>query len=804
MVQVFAMGVGCFMMHLRSGCPVFLLIFLALPLFAQEADPREKRQIDFALGLYQRGDYREAAAEFEAYLSNPDWRSRREAALFFSAESFRQLKQSDKAQPRYLELLQTFPESSYLPVATYRIAEVHLEKREGKLARERLEALLARELTADLSESVHYALGLAYSLEGESSKAIEWWKKGREKFPEGRTRLQIALGVGLESFRIGNWEEARSELETWIAASEPSAAGAYPDALAKLAEAQEKTERFEEAGENWLKLADLAADPGVVERALVAAARNAFRLEKWAELDKLAPRLAAAASAPAARLQVDLIYGNRHYRNKDWDEAAERYSAALASMDDIPVENADERKALREETLVRYGWCLFALKNWDLLQSVLQPLAEGPSPPAEAVYLLAEAWKEKGDAAEAVRWYEAVPEDSDLARVSRRSAADLAFASEDWRVAADLYLTLSEKTEDPAERLGYRLRAADGYRKLERFARSAELYAQVRVESSSETVREKAAYLEGWSLQRGGESEKAIEALENFRKLHPESEFLPEGLFLLGQAYDKTGDLDSAVTVLESLRAKFPDSDWTGEGLLLLAAAYSKKGEFDHVLESLVEFQSRFPKKEMNTAYALWLARALVDRARFEEALVTLEKLASRDLAPEGREDLLFLLGEALRNTGEEQSAVDSYRKYLEEFPEGRRLPAVYLGLGISRKRLGEIESAREASRKALDLVDSGAAVDPALEAQIHLLAGDLAFEEGDYSAAYRFYAKPSILVRHPIFTPIALARSAECKEKMGDAAQAQTLREELLRDYPDSEAAKVVRGRTVENGEGE
>ena len=62
-------------------------------------------------------------------------------------------------------------------------------------------------------------------------------------------------------------------------------------------------------------------------------------------------------------------------------------------MESLPIGGPEEKKKLLEETTVRYGWCLFALEEWEILQSELQPLAEAGAKNPELLYLLGEAWK---------------------------------------------------------------------------------------------------------------------------------------------------------------------------------------------------------------------------------------------------------------------------------------------------------------------------------------------------------------------------------------------------------------------------
>jgi TolA-binding protein len=72
------------------------------------------------------------------------------------------------------------------------------------------------------------------------------------------------------------------------------------------------------------------------------------------------------------------------------------------------------------------------------------------------------------------------------------------------------------------------------------------------------------------------------------------------------------------------------------------------------------------------------------------------------------------------------------------------------------------------------------------METRLFLLAGDLAFEREDFQAAYRYYARPGILYRHPEWTPLALEKSALCKDRLGETDKARELREEIARDFPD------------------
>lgn len=72
----------------RILLPVCLLMATLPAGMAQPAaDTPAKRQLDFALGLFQRGEYLAAAEEFDLYLSKPEWTEKRD--LLHQSSHFR-------------------------------------------------------------------------------------------------------------------------------------------------------------------------------------------------------------------------------------------------------------------------------------------------------------------------------------------------------------------------------------------------------------------------------------------------------------------------------------------------------------------------------------------------------------------------------------------------------------------------------------------------------------------------------------------------------------------------------------------
>jgi TolA-binding protein len=261
---------------------------------------------------------------------------------------------------------------------------------------------------------------------------------------------------------------------------------------------------------------------------------------------------------------------------------------------------------------------------------------------------------------------------------------------------------------------------------------------------------------------------------------------MPEVLYLLGQAYGRTSNSANQIQRLEQLAKSCPSASWTADGLMQLAATYAKEGNRPGVLSSLLRFQNTFPDQKMQKDYAIWLADALVQAGSYETALVTIQGLSKEPLPEEEQESLLYLGALCNERCARFDQARKEYRAILTRFPKGSTILRSHLGAARSAKALGDVEEASHEVMVGFEILHGGAEEQPSIEAQFYLLQGDLEFGAGRFDLAYRAYARTSILYRHPEYTPRALLRSALCKEKLGDAQAAASLREQLKQEYPE------------------
>jgi TolA-binding protein len=638
---------------------------------------------------------------------------------------------------------------------------------------------------------VFYSLGAANSLAGNSEQAIEWWKKTRKDFPTTDSGQRALFGLGAEFFQLKNWKEAERHFEEWLDRDGVEESPAYPEAMLRLSECKERLGNVDEALRMLLVLTEIPSSSPVREEALVAAARLAFQLEDKKTFDRLASRMDAEVKSPSARMGWHLTSGNRHYKEKRWKEAIRDYEAALEASKQVQETDPAGLETTVNQLRIRLGWCLLATREWEKAETCLRPVTGDAAQTDEYRYLMAETLRQLEKWKESLDLFAKIPESSEYRNDSRPGEADAAYHVGDWEKASILYGSLAKETPKSPERVFFLLRAADSEQKLRRWAAGAELCAAAAVETASSAIRERALYLEGWCRIRGEDFSGTVKALTALTEEFPKSERVPESLYMLGQASGRIGNPTQECEVLERLVNEFPDSKWRSDGLLRLAGAYSACGKREGIRSALLRFQEGYPDLPLHENYALWLAEELVDSGSYGAGLKPLDSLLSRELGAEDLEKSLYLAGVCHLNLGDWEKATGFFKRVMEEFPDGRYILGCRFGLGRSAKERGKTDEAWEQVHAAMERMTEKPSFEPVVEAQVYLLAGDLSFDKGDYEAAYRSYARPSLLYRHPKWTPLALQKSALAKEKMGDTEKAQSLRDELRAAYPDFQGDK-------------
>ncbi len=214
--------------------------------------------------------------------------------------------------------------------------------------------------------------------------------------------------------------------------------------------------------------------------------------------------------------------------------------------------------------------------------------------------------------------------------------------------------------------------------------------------------------------------------------------------FLFAYRLMQRGDLAEAGAAFDDFLEKFPQDDARGDVLYFRAALYRQAGALTAAAEVLEGVKingaggGSMPRRVPAYAVGLLRGQVLTDLGEFDKALTVLEGVDTSRLPAKAEASVSLLRALAYRGAGNFDAAASAAAAAAGS-PGVDRSTAVRARLeqGRAEAAAGRIEAARAALDQALVLDSEG---EEALEAA--RLAGDVAYQAGDYDAAAGYYQR--------------------------------------------------------------
>lgn len=207
--------------------------------------------------------------------------------------------------------------------------------------------------------------------------------------------------------------------------------------------------------------------------------------------------------------------------------------------------------------------------------------------------------------------------------------------------------------------------------------------------------------------------------------------------FLFAYKLLQRGDNRLAADAFDDYLRQFPSDAKRGDALYYRALLYRRAGQNDRAAATLADV----PGPQIVPAYAIDLLRGQVfsDLQRYGEAVAALNRIDVAALEPKVAVSVLYLRGLAQRGA-ENLPAAAADLKAAAELDSPMRGRA-YLDLARVQVLMGHEQDAIATLRKAMDAPDAAAAAEAAR------MAGDLAYNAGEYADAVGFYGR--VLAEH-------------------------------------------------------
>lgn len=766
----------------------------------------EDDMFDFAILAYERQEWTIAAQNFAKYLQTYPAGKRVAEALFRSGECHREQRQLKQATSYWDQVVSLHPNSKDAPSAAYRLGAISFNQ--GQNAAADGDKNAAR---PSLLAAARYFTFCVEKTQTREARLAALYNKSRCHELLGDTKLQTEalhavvavqennpyreaalLSLGTLQLQQDKKTESVQAFEQLIATSRDNAV--ISDASLRLAVLYQEGKRYDEAIAMFQKAVALPetneSSRGI---ALVGVIQAMSAKQDYDGVIDYYNRHSETLPAGHVRPKVLLLVGHAYRMRKSYARAVEVYLI-------IEQYHKDTDEAFEAGYWKLY--CFYLLNDKDLGE-----FANG---------FIARYMPAKGD-----------HEFLSLARLIR---ADFFFNKGDFNQAAISYTEL--KIEKLAEKLRPGTVFNMGWAQAEsgRHQDAVVTFTRFLTDFPGHAFAAKALARRGMANRDARDLPKAKADFERVTKDFPESDASEVAWLQLGLIGMELKDSKASIIAFETLLKKFPHTPAAAQAQYGIGRGYLDQKSYDKAIPALrrsleLDNKTYFEKASqmlMLCEYASqnvgelaktvdgylaakpvgsvspnilkWLGLKLYGAEEFKKAARYLGLVATPE-TPENTEPAVWIyLAMSHLSAGNHDQSIIAADHYLKSNPDPSSKARALITKGRAQLGKGSFGEADKTTQEALAFVKDGK-----LQAELLILEGDIYNAHGDdlakqtqidaarakWQAAAGKYAVPSQVFEDDQVTPEALHKAALTFDKLGDAAQAQKIRQQLKQRYP-------------------
>lgn len=419
-------------------------------------------------------------------------------------------------------------------------------------------------------------------------------------------------------------------------------------------------------------------------------------------------------------------------------QAIELYNNALKRKP-----SAEDRQRLS----IGLAWCLVSQEQFAEAARRLQGL-----PGTEAAYLTGICQQELGNTQAALAAFEIVLTD----------------AGNQYRV-------------DSARRSA-RLLNANG-----QYAEADQLLENVANDSNSEQQREILTYERALLAADADRAEEARQLFESFVESYPESASTNEAMLKLAELEFALGRFDRSLNWTEKLQARKPPAELQVNLLYRRGIAAYRLKEYSTARDAFEEL-ARQPDSQAQPLAEFWLAEVAFEQADPKEARGHFEKLLAQPVSARFHGLAQLRIAQLFLKERDWQQAYEAAERvsdYSEE-PSHRREASFVQGKALAQQ--ARFDDARK------HYTDAIASARDELAAKSQFMIAETFLHQRDHRQALREYLKVDILYPYAEWRSMALLQIGKCHQALGEEQEARKVHQQLLEQFPQSEAARMAR----------
>lgn len=744
------------------------------------AESPGQAQFDFANGLFQRGFYKEAAAEYRSFLDKYPDAEQAGTALYRLGEAAYAAHDYEAALKAFDELPARKPEAAVLERATLSRAEVLYFLKRPADAAMALEPLTGEGINSETRARALYYLGKVNAESNAAEAAAKCFKRLIETLPDSPFVPYARYQLALVHLALNQFEEAATTLST-VAQSEGDPA-LRAEARFRAAETYDKIGWFDAAVQAYDQLKKEFPDSEYADRAEYGNIWSLYHAGKFTE--------SAAAAQAFLKQHTDSPQApGMQYLLGNCLQQQQRYDEALAVYQQIRADHAKSEFGPRAQ--YKIAWCLHLAGRLDEAKSEISSFLQSPDPKmvGDAAFLLGAIMVSQGDYESAYEEFRLVSEkypDGEFGAEALYKGGECLAHLGRTDEAAKVFEQFAAKY--PSHELTEQaiLRAGDAEFFSSAFAEAVGKYTRILDGAPDPAVEQDTLYRLAITYHNMKDFESSAATFGKLAAKYPQSPRVAEAHVRIGDHYLR--DSKDVVKAIESYTAALgadPQGTTAGRAAKGLALARYETKDFDAAIDMFLKLMKEHPTVTLSEETYTWVGQRLYDQKKWEQAAFAFSSML--DALPDflNPERVRIKIAECTEAAGKTDEAIKLYEAVVTGAPRS----AVAVDAKYRIATLYEAQKKHEESFKLFEEVANTNTGMTSTRARFHL--GELYEAKGEFDAAARSYMYVVIVFLNEELAPESLLRAARCFEKAGSKDQARKTYEELITTYPDSEQAK-------------
>ncbi|MCC6758326.1 MAG: tetratricopeptide repeat protein, partial [Candidatus Omnitrophica bacterium] len=625
----------------------------------------------------------------------------RDATLFWLGETYFKGGDYKQAEKNYLQVVNTYANSSYMPQTLYSLGWTYFEQTRYKEAKEYFTKLISRFPTHALSEEAAFKIGESSYHDGDQETAIKFFKDFLNVYPKSSRLAETNFFIA-ESY-YGK-EDYLSAL-TFYAQSAEKAFDPKITILSKLGMGWSylKLQKFDLSYKNFSEAEKTAEEKNIPTEDIIIGLATLFAeagdhpkaMETYQKLITQFPQSARIAESY-------LGLANSAYALGQYDDAVVNYQKLIENFSKSPAYAEITEKGYYglAWTYLKSGKTDQAIQSFqDIVTKSTNKIARG-----SALTQIGDAYQEINLLDKAVEVYDQILREYQdtvyadyaqfrqgiaLLKAEKIEAATLSFQSlqvnfpkskyltevkyylglayfkkEDWEQSISLvksYLETESEKKDFAAEGNYLLGLA--HFNLKKYDLALGYFQKiVKNFTDQKNIVQTSELYTAKSFHALNKNKEAIDKFTDITKLYPTSEAAGEALLWLGDHYLDESKYSTAIEFYKQFVNDFPGSEKLNLVLYELGQSYQGAGQLEEALNAYKRV-TESPYKEIYAKAKLAVADIFSKDMDTQTAIATYQSIAQT--VPEFKKDALLRVAEIYKNDQEYQKAINTYEEVL-------------------------------------------------------------------------------------------------------------------------------------------